>query len=639
MADNQSGTLKTGTVLNGKWVILELIGKGGMGEVYRAYQLNLKRDVAVKIVSGSWLKTFDCDTEQIHASMDRFRREVEIMAQVQHPNVLQIYDHGTLPVDSVAGDENAELEYIVMEFVPGSTLRTTMSEEGFYPEEDLIREWIRIYFLPLLDGIRALHEAGIVHRDMKPENVLLERNAPKIADFGLARSGLAKPLTLSFDALGTPPYMPPEQFMDLRRTDQRTDIYALGKILYEAIAGKMGPDTQPFKQAHLEQPKTPFFLALDQVIRDATAEDRNQRTESAEQLQQALVACLEGRAGGIARNQPQPFVAAIKPKLPRGIRWWLPFLVMVMMAVAGVIYLRQPEPPPSHHAMMESSSHMEMSQQQPAQEAPRAVPDTRTEVAEPAVSTPDRSIVGKDRAVLHLVPSGQIPKEIGDQLGLTESGPVASFYMDETWVTNHQYVNFLNQVADRIEVAQGAVRSDQQIWLLLGPVSVGYEPIIYRDGRFRVATAHHAACPVLRVSADGAAAYAAYYGRRLPTLMEWLHATLNFQQPNTPSAPYPPIPSPVMAYPKNRLGLRGLHSNIREWTSRPEPAESNTAKPSLSYLVMGTVSSTDLPSQVRRQNWEAFGDVSFRCVQSMVPKATGVNPAPSPPGVKRNNGQ
>ncbi len=201
---------KTGHVLNDKWVIIEFIGKGAMGEVYRAHQLNLKRDVAIKVISQEMLQSFEEDPEEIEIAIERFRREVQAMARVRHHNVLQIFDYGSEIIHK--DDHVLPVEYIAMEFIPGSTLRFTMSEEGFYPEQDLIVAWLSDYYLPLLEGVEAIHAKDISHRDLKPENVLMDGKTPKIADFGLACSICMKPVTQSMDVKGTPAYMSPEHF-------------------------------------------------------------------------------------------------------------------------------------------------------------------------------------------------------------------------------------------------------------------------------------------------------------------------------------------------------------------------------------------------------------------------------------------
>ena len=256
-------TLKVGDVLNGKWVILSFIDKGGMGEVYRAHQSNLNRDVAIKVVSQEWLESIDEDDEEVETLVRRFRREVQAMAQIRHPNILQVFDHDSIIVKK--GDQDTSIEYIAMEYIPGGSLRDTMSEEGFYPEEDLIKAWVKRYFLPVLAGVMALHDNGIVHRDLKPENILMDQDTPKIADFGLARSSRLKPVTQSMDVKGSPHYMSPEHFFDFKRADQRADVYSLGKMLFEAVEGKITSGTTPFKHAKLAKAESPFFQEPEQL--------------------------------------------------------------------------------------------------------------------------------------------------------------------------------------------------------------------------------------------------------------------------------------------------------------------------------------------------------------------------------------
>lgn len=123
--------LKIGDVLNNKWVILGFIDKGGMGEVYRAHQANLNRDVAIKVVSREWLESLDEGSGETETMVQRFRREVQAMAQIRHPNVLQVFDYDSIIVKR--GDQDVSIEYIAMEYIPGGSLWVTMSEEGFLP--------------------------------------------------------------------------------------------------------------------------------------------------------------------------------------------------------------------------------------------------------------------------------------------------------------------------------------------------------------------------------------------------------------------------------------------------------------------------------------------------------------------------
>lgn len=220
----------------------------------------------------------------------------------------------------------------------------------------------------------------------------------------------------------------------------------------------------------------------------------------------------------------------------------------------------------------------------------------------------------KDDMLLHLVPAGA---GTSSQHGkATEVLPVLghSFYMDETPVTNYQYVEFLNKVLDKIEVDGGVVKSDSDIWLLLGEVKEGYEPIVYQDGRFQVNGIHHAACAVLRVTAYGAVAYAQFYGKRLPTETEWLYAVAAGEAQDDQL----PIPSPVVLYAPDKNGIRGLNANIGEWAVRTEES-SPSGNGQIEFVVLkGPVNSLRQQKSsnpgIRRYPWEGFAEVGFRTV-------------------------
>jgi eukaryotic-like serine/threonine-protein kinase len=201
MSRHQGKIFTSGNIIEDKYVVLDFIGQGAFGEVYRAHQLNLQRDVAIKVVSQEWLRSFEIDDAEIDTALQRFGREVQAMARVRHPNVLQIYDHGSVILKKNGAD--CPVEFIVMEYIPGETMRHAMSGEGFYPEPELVKEWLQDYYLPMLDGVEAIHALEIVHRDLKPENILSDGKTPKIADFGLARSSRLKPVTQSMEVKGT----------------------------------------------------------------------------------------------------------------------------------------------------------------------------------------------------------------------------------------------------------------------------------------------------------------------------------------------------------------------------------------------------------------------------------------------------
>jgi serine/threonine protein kinase len=212
-----------GERIAGRYVLLERIGAGGMGEVWRAEQEGLAREVAIKVMQH------DRATD---AMRGRFKREAEISAQLAHRNVIDILDHGL----TEAGDP-----FLVMPLLKGETLASRFARSPA-PKIGEVLTWMR----SVLSGLAAIHDAGIVHRDLKPANVFLARDAdgilPKLLDFGISRvqSGPQKSASLTQlgAAIGTPQYMAPEQFESARTVDHRADLYSAGAILYEALTGR-----------------------------------------------------------------------------------------------------------------------------------------------------------------------------------------------------------------------------------------------------------------------------------------------------------------------------------------------------------------------------------------------------------------
>jgi serine/threonine-protein kinase len=254
-----------------------------------------------------------------------------------------------------------------------------------------------------------------------------------------------------------------------------------------------------------------------------------------------------------------------------------------------------------------------------------------------APDTPAQSFRAEDDAMLHLVPGGTIDlPERFDPLS-EERLEIAPFYMDETQVTNHQYVNFLNQVLPEISVEKGVVKGGGEIWLLLGEIVKGYEPIAFRKGKFRMNNSAHASHSVLRVTGYGASAYARHYGRRLPSAAEWFYAATEgtgklkkqneignaasnmtaangmhdqmhpqLQTPDSRSETDSGMPFPVDQLEPNTFGIRGLAENIDEW-GKLSPAFLSKADIPSDYAVL------DISSLVTRHPWEAFEKVGFRC--------------------------
>ena len=233
--------------------ILELIGKGGMGAVYKARQPGLDRLVALKILpprSGS-----------DPGFAERFTREARALARLNHPHIVAVYDFGQ------AGD----LNYFLMEYVDGLNLRQVEQAAKLSP-----REALRI--IPqICEALQFAHDEGIVHRDIKPENVLLDKKGrAKIADFGLARILGREPshqrLTGARDVMGTPHYMAPEQVESPRAVDHRADIFSLGVVFYEMLTGELplGRFAPPSQRAQID-------VRLDEVVLRALEKDPERR--------------------------------------------------------------------------------------------------------------------------------------------------------------------------------------------------------------------------------------------------------------------------------------------------------------------------------------------------------------------------
>jgi len=644
-------TLKIGDVLNNKWVILGFIGKGGMGEVYRAHQSNLNRDVAIKVVSREWLESIDEGDEEAETLVQRFRREVQAMAQIRHPNILQVFDHDAITVKKC--DKDASIEYIAMEYIPGGSLRDTMPEEGFYPEVDLFIAWVKRYFLPVLTGVMALHENGVVHRDLKPENILMDQDTPKIADFGLARSNRLKPVTQSMDVKGSPHYMSPEHFFDFKRADQRADVYSLGKILFEAVEGKIKSGTTPFKNAKLAKTESPFFEELDRIIQMATAESRDERTGSVRDLLGQLERVIHGLAfQKPGAKSPRQRSASLFTK-PRWI--WTGIIVAVLSVMSMAVWHFMGEPglgPPKGNLSTAPDRHQ-------TQTGPGIEITARPAGAGKGSFTSEH--LGKQ----HLIQGGAFstPAVLGGSSD--QSVQIEPFYMDEFFVTNQQFVDFLNHNLSQISIESGVVKGSGANWFLLGEVRAGYEPIVYRKNEFHVNDPAYASSPALRVTGYGASAFANYFGRRLPTEMEmlftmvkgadsskvnaepsaevntqpmggmmrmmgdWQGEDWNSASPaQKPSANNntKPMSSDFLlsaaSFSQNLLGIKGLNHEIGEWVyTEGQGQPSADASKTNRYAVIGGVEGApkdknSLPAVVERFPWEGFEEIGFRTVKS-----------------------
>ena len=273
-------------MIDQKYRLEQMIGRGGMGAVYEATDLRLNRKVAIKIMLGNMFGD--------RTALRRFEREAQASARLNHPNIIAVYDYGSIRTEGA---------YLVMELIRGSALRLELTRAGQL-DSQTAAEW----FTQMLEGVQAAHQAGVIHRDLKPENVLISgqgRERVKILDFGLARISQLDPsnpqsLTTPGTVMGTFAYMSPEQVLG-EEVDERGDIFALGVMVVEALTGCrpfLGRTSTELIAAILQ---APFHLTgeaaeveqLDRVLQRCLAKDRRQRFASVAAMQQELIPVIE----------------------------------------------------------------------------------------------------------------------------------------------------------------------------------------------------------------------------------------------------------------------------------------------------------------------------------------------------------
>jgi len=244
--------------------ILELIGRGGMGVVYKARQLQLDRVIALKILPPADALSTDF--------VARFTREARALAKLSHPNIVNVHDFG----------ETGGLYFIVMEYVDGANLRQLLDARKLTAAEALA-------IVPkICDALQYAHDEGLVHRDIKPENLLIvKKGRIKVADFGLAkllrREPLDMTLTLSGMSLGTLRYMAPEQMDTPETVDHRADLYSLGVVIYEMLTGET-----PVGRFELPSQKAQVDVRLDQIVLHALEREPSRRYQHASEVRDDL---------------------------------------------------------------------------------------------------------------------------------------------------------------------------------------------------------------------------------------------------------------------------------------------------------------------------------------------------------------
>ena len=363
-------TLAAGTKL-GPYEIVSPIGAGGMGEVYRARDTRLDRDVAIKILSAH-LST----SEEIR---QRFEREAKTISKFSHPHICALYDIG----------REGETDYLVMEFLEGESLADRLGR-GALPNDQVLR-----YGIEIADALDKAHRQGIVHRDLKPGNVMITKTGVKLLDFGLAKplstagarpvSGaslmateaqVSQPLTERGTILGTFQYMAPEQ-LEGGEADSRSDIFAFGAVLYEMATGRKaftGKSQASLISSIMREEPAPISSiapmvppALNRVVRTCLAKDPEDRFQTAHDVKLQLEWVQEG---GSEAGLPAPVVARRKNR--EKVAWAAAAVMAVAAAALGFGFWKR-TPPPKHIMRFDVDVPAEVT----ALDAPKISPDGR----------------------------------------------------------------------------------------------------------------------------------------------------------------------------------------------------------------------------------------------------------------------
>lgn len=341
----------TPQVLAGRYEIRELIGRGGMAEVHLGYDTRLSRVIAIKLLRS--------DIAGDPTFQARFRREAQSAAALNHPAIVAVYDSGEEVLTGADGVRRT-VPYIVMEYVEGHTVRELLGEGEAVP----INEAVEIV-TGVLDALEYSHRAGIVHRDIKPGNIMLtSTGAVKVMDFGIARAveDSAAQVTQAHAVVGTAQYLSPEQARG-EVVDARSDLYSTGCLLYELLTGTppfTGDSAVAIAYQHVREiPRPPSAIAadvpdsLDRVVLKALAKTREDRYQDAAHMRSDLMAAWHGGTVGAPGvetwNQPTTVLTPTKTSTstPLGISevpseeesskrpWWFWALIVALLVVVG----------------------------------------------------------------------------------------------------------------------------------------------------------------------------------------------------------------------------------------------------------------------------------------------------------------
>ena len=333
MDPSSTSSQMIGTVLSGRYRLEAKLGSGGMSTVYLARDSTLDRPVAVKVMHREMSEQAD--------QLERFRQEARAVAKLSHPNVVAVIDAG----------EDGGHPYIVFEYVEGETLKQRINRVGALDAQEALA-----YAIEIARGLTVAHARKMVHRDIKPQNVLIDAEGrAKLTDFGISRQLERDGLTATGRVLGTTDYVSPEQAMG-HGVDQRSDIYSLGVVLYEMLIGQVPyhADSQvgvAMKHVNEDMPdvqqrRPELSAAAALVVERATAKDPNQRHQNVGEMIDDLSTALEVEAAraGSTTGEATSVLEAVPPakrKLSSKARWSWAAIALIVLVGGGAIAVTQ----------------------------------------------------------------------------------------------------------------------------------------------------------------------------------------------------------------------------------------------------------------------------------------------------------
>jgi serine/threonine protein kinase len=323
-----STEMTRGTLFANRYQIIEELGKGGMGRVYRVEDTKVGQEIALKLIKPEIASDIKI--------IERFRNELKVARQISHRNVCRMYDLG----------EQEDTRFITMEYVRGEDLRSFLKRSRRLSIDASIDIATQI-----CAGLAEAHRIGIVHRDLKPANIMIDSDGNvRIMDFGIARSLKGKGLTSAGVAMGTPVYMSPEQ-AEGGEVDRRSDIYSLGITLYEMVAGRVpfeGDTPLALAMKHKnEAPQNPREFnpqvseGLSRLVLKCLEKRREDRFQSAEDIREGLER-VKGKKPAACDGKSEQNAAPVKTEMPGGTRWFLKSILGILLILAAVLFLWQP---------------------------------------------------------------------------------------------------------------------------------------------------------------------------------------------------------------------------------------------------------------------------------------------------------